>query len=120
VSFSTDELRKMLYCCASEMRARRSGKPPGPQPWLSNLIRRLELELAVSDSGHDFGWGATDLNHDSPISAREAGVILGLSKRQVQRLAADLEGQLIDGRWIFPESIVKEYAEGLTDARDTA
>ena len=44
MNLSVDELRQLLYCCGAELRARRVGKPPGPQPWLAKLIRRLELD----------------------------------------------------------------------------
>jgi hypothetical protein len=51
------------------------------------------------------------LQQERLITAREAAAILGLSKRQVQRLAADLDGsQLICGRWLFEASAVTEYA----------
>ena len=37
--------------------------------------------------------------------------ILQTSKRQVARIAADLDGELVDGRWLFKEATVRAYAE---------
>lgn len=105
------ETRQVLYCCAELLRQRTAGKYPGPQPWLTRLVRRLELELAVSESGHESGCSEEELNAEHLISAREAANILGLSKRQTQRLATDLDGRLIGARWVFPLQCVTEYAE---------
>lgn len=121
MTFTPDELRHLLYCASEELRARNAGKSPGPAPWLRNLVRRLQLEVAVSESGHPIDDADPESEQqDERITARQAAAILGLSKRQTQRLANDLEGELIDGRWEFRLSAVTEYAEGLTDARSTA
>lgn len=109
------ETRQVLYCCAELLRQRTAGQYPGPQPWLTRLVRRLELELAVSESGHESGCGGEPLEAEHWISAREAANILGLSKRQTQRLATDLDGRLIDARWVFPLTAVNDYAEAKHD-----
>jgi hypothetical protein len=118
VTFTTEELRRMLYCCAEELRARAAGKPPGVRPWLTALVRRLELEVAVSRSGHEFDCGEPQL--ETWMSAREAAIELGLSKRQTQRLSDDLDGQFVGGRWVLPRSAVMAYAEGRRDGRNSA
>jgi len=43
------------------------------------------------------------------IGAREAATILGLSKRQVQRIAHSLDGRLAAGRWVFDRNAVQAY-----------
>jgi hypothetical protein len=119
--FSESEVRQLLYCAAEELRARRLGKPPGPARWLAKLIRRLELELAVSTSGQEACCKTADLNYDRMLTAREAAEILEVTSRTIRRrLAGDLEGQLIGRQWMFPESVVREYAEGLTDVRSAS
>lgn len=117
MTFTRDELRQLLYCAATELRARAQGKPPGPQPWLAKLVHRLELEVAVSESRHVSDGETAQSNTEVRISAREAATMLGISKRQVQRLAADLDGEIIDGRWLFRRPTVNEYAEGRADGR---
>jgi hypothetical protein len=111
------ELKLLLYCAAEEKRARENGKCP-VQKWNGELIRRVELELAVSRSGHESDCDAEE--SDAWLSAREAATQLGLSKRQTTRLAADLDGRIIDGRWIFSADAVTEYAKGRNDDRSTA
>lgn len=103
-------IRLALYCAAEELRARRDGGKASVLPWNAELIRALEHQLTVSDSRHGSEYG-TPVS-ETWISAREAAEQLGLSKRQTQRLAADLDGRFIDGRWLFPLSAVTQYAEG--------
>jgi predicted DNA-binding transcriptional regulator YafY len=51
------------------------------------------------------------------ITAQEAAEMLGCSKRQVQRLATDLDGQLVGGHvWVFNRTAVLTYAEGKRNA----
>jgi hypothetical protein len=54
------------------------------------------------------------------LTAREAAAILGVDSRTVRRRRNDLEGRLHGSQRMFPESVVRDYAQGLTDARDTA
>ena len=113
------EVRQLLYCCAEELRARARGKHPGPQPWLSRLVRRLELEVALSRSRQDEGGETSCSNHEW-ICTRDAATRLGWTARQVQRRAADLEGRKTSAGWIFPAAAVDEYAEAMTDGRTVA
>jgi hypothetical protein len=117
VNLSDGELRWLLYCTAEELRARARGKPPGPQPRLVNLVRRLELEVAVSSTRQEADYETPESEHEVWIGSHLAAQELRWDIRQVQRLASDLEGRKVAGRWIFPESVVQQYAEGLTDDR---
>src|ERR1700694_4900350 len=87
------ELRQLLYCVGYVLRDRRNGKPPGPQPWLAKLIRRLELEVAVSSSRHETDCDQTDLDDEDDwvdwIDAKQAVGILRWNIRKVQRRAED-------------------------------
>lgn len=109
--YSVSELKQLLYCCAAEDRARKAGKPPGPQPWLSRLIRRLELDIATSADGSDVGCGSEESVEKAPISAEDAAGLLGCSTRYLRYIATDLDGVKVSGRWVFNEDIVREYAE---------
>jgi hypothetical protein len=120
VSLTSRVLKLALYCAGEELRARHAGKPPGVQAWNAEVVRALELEIAVSTSGQETGWETAGLNHDRFLTARESADIIGVDSRTVRRLAADLEGRLCGRQWMFPEAVVREYAEGLIDARDSA
>lgn len=112
MNYSVTELKQILYCCAAEDRARKAGKPPGPQPWLSRLIRRLELDIATSADGSDIGCGREESVEKAPISAAEAAALIGCSSRYLRYIAeADLGGVKVAGRWVFNEDMVREYAE---------
>jgi hypothetical protein len=104
----------MLYCCAEELRARAAGKPPGPQPWLRNLVRRLEMEVALSSSRQDEHGDMPRSDHDDEwIGTVEAARILHWHQRQVQRRAADLEARKVAGKLVFRAATIHEYAEAL-------
>lgn len=103
-----DEIRWLYYLIGAALRERELH-----QRHVTPCLRRLfdRAETAMSDSGHESGCEAQQSEPDVPITAREAADILGLSKRQCQRLAADLDGQLVDGRWQFSRAAVVEYAK---------
>lgn len=46
------------------------------------------------------------------IPTEDAARMLGLSKRQTQRLAPKLGGKIIAGRWLLDEEAIREHAEG--------
>ena len=110
-------IRLALYCAGEELRARHAGKAR-VLPWNAELIRALQHQLALSESGHESGCDTEE--SEIWISAREAATQLGLSKRQTQRLATDHDGRLIDDRWVFPANAVADYAKGRSDGRRTA
>lgn len=57
---------------------------------------------------------------DSPpvdtLTTAQAAKILGISPRQLRRLAKDLDGQQRGGVWHYPETRVHEYAQHRKDA----
>ena len=80
---------------------------------LFELERALKIEAAAV-GGHDGRPQTTtsaESYHDT-INTEEAAKMLGLSTRQVRRLAASLGGRRIAGRWAFDSLIVHTYAEG--------
>jgi hypothetical protein len=110
-----------LRCAQQELDARAQGKAPGGvQPWNAELIRALELELAVSRSGHRDLGAEQDWDPQEWLTAAEAAGELGMSKRQVTRIANGLGGRIIGGRWLFPTSTVREHREGRQDGNATA
>jgi hypothetical protein len=112
------------YCVAAVIRGRQRTGEPIPE-WLRRHFEQLDAVIRdgssdsaarASRSGHELSDHATQLECDGStsselIGAREAAEILGLSKRQVQRLAGDLDGQVVGGRWLYKRTIVCEYAE---------
>lgn len=109
-----DELRAAYACAAEVLRVRRLKGEPVP-PWLQAHYRQLDIKVMASRSGHETDCGAEESDSEVWISAREAGQILGRSKRQVSRIAASLDGEMVDGRWLFRRQTVVEYAEEIRD-----
>ncbi|GJO29992.1 hypothetical protein NJB1507_37700 [Mycobacterium marinum] len=103
-----DLLRAAYYCAAEVMRHRSRTGQPLPA-WLRQHFAALDAAVRMSRSGHGFHGGAAQLVQDE-VTAQEAADMLGCSKRQALRLAADLDGRLVGGRWLFPRSAVEQYA----------
>lgn len=88
---------------------------------LAVLIDHFEAEVkAMSRPGHQTRCRQQRLDKDQWIGPRTAAGILEVTQRQVNRLATDLEGVLVEGRYIFPRSVVEDYAERRRDARPTS
>jgi excisionase family DNA binding protein len=117
MNLSSDDLRAAYYCVAEVLRRRQLVGQPIPE-WMRRHFDRLDAAVrGLSRSGHQAAGAVEQLPHSGPtsrslISAHEAAQILGISKRQVQQLAADLDGQIIGGRWLFERETVETYAEG--------
>jgi Helix-turn-helix domain len=116
VALPADELRAAYYCVAEVVRRRQLSGQPIPH-WLRRHFDRLDAEVRLSRSGQDSDSTVGQLVPSGPtspslISAYEAAQILGISKRQVQRLAADLDGEIVAGRWLFKRETVQTYAKG--------
>lgn len=117
-----EDLEAAYYCAREVWGSRKLKGQPIPS-WLVVHYRRLDTAVRMSRSGHEKPCGAEESSsarsyadaNGQQISAREASVILGLSKRQTRRIATSLGGQLVDGRWVFRRSDVIEYREGMRD-----
>lgn len=99
-------IRGAYYCCAEVLRNRRLSGQPVPA-WLPTLYARLDAEVRVSRARHEIGCQLRELE-DEWIGTAEAAAILGWSQRRVQRRATDLGGQVVSGRWLFRESLLKD------------
>lgn len=117
MTLSERTLRNAIYCATQELVARENGKAAANarvQPWNAELVRELELELAVSAAGQSDSADRACLEHEIWIGSDQAARILGWHVRTVRRRRNDLGGQKIAGALMFPESAVREYAEALT------
>jgi hypothetical protein len=118
VNLSDDDLRAAYFCAAEVVRISRLGGRPisaGVRSFYDRL--GVEIRVRLSRSRQEFDCVPEQLSVDRRIGAAEAAMILGWSKRQVQRRCADLDGEKVGGRYLFRESIVTEYAEEKHDAR---
>jgi hypothetical protein len=91
--------RQTLYCVAEELRERRGGKTPGVRPWNAELVRAVELELAVSLSGQENSADTSELEHENWIGSEQAASILGWHVRKVGRRRNTMQpGKPLPGR----------------------
>lgn len=116
MNLSGDDLQGALYCCNELIDRRARAGIPVPS-WMARLAGHLNLAALVSDAGHETSSEPTSLESEELIGSVQAALLLGISPRQLQRLAADLDGQKVCGRWAFQASIVREYAKGRDDGR---
>jgi hypothetical protein len=109
-------LRLALFCSEEELKARRNGKAPGLQSWNQELVTELANEVAMLSSRQSERPDPSDLNHESDwIGSQQVSRILGWNIWTVQRRANDLDGRKVAGKYVFRESVVRDYADGLTD-----
>lgn len=102
------DLRVCAYALGDQIRHRQRIGAAVPEQFRTAQRRIAELiEAAMSADGPPTETVAT---HSVPIGTDEAAVLLGLTTRQVRRLAADLDGQQIGRAWVFDRQAVTDYA----------
>jgi hypothetical protein len=106
VNLNADDLEVAYYVFSRFINGRlAAGKalPAAVRP----LFTRIEL---MSVTGHESDSGAEQLV-DELIGTMEVARILNCDPRQVRRLANDLDGRQVNGRWVFTKSVVEQYEE---------
>ena len=103
-------ISKLLCYATRDLLTRRKLWGHPIPPGMDALERRLQA--AMSADGHDSGGGAAELKQENTlIGAVEAATILGCSARHVRRIAADLDGQRVEGQWVFRRQDVADLRE---------
>lgn len=101
-------------------RARRSSGLPLSRDYATFV---QELHAAMSASGQSDIAPAVECHSeitDTTMSIEEAAAELGCSRRQARRLAPELGGRLIGGRWLIDRQALREHLEGKRCGSDTA
>ncbi|GAC81154.1 hypothetical protein SAMN04488550_1172 [Gordonia malaquae] len=100
---SDDQARLIVYVTAEFVRRRQLTGQPIPEQ-----VRRLLAEASA--------YGTSERpqeQHSEPddlIDTETASRILRCTSRNVRRIATDLDGEQVAGRWIFRRATVNEYA----------
>jgi hypothetical protein len=111
VNLSGGDVEGALYC-VNELVARRCRAGVPVPEWMRDLGRQFDrASLAMSPRGHESEGTAAELDPERLIGTTEAARILGVSPRQVRRIAKDLDVETPGGRMAFRHSTVAEYAE---------
>jgi excisionase family DNA binding protein len=97
------------------MRGRQRRGQPIPD-WLRRHYGELDQQFRLSQSRHESDCGGGQSEPKNWITAKEVALMLGCSKRTVQRNAADLDGSMIGGRLLFDRRTVAAYVEGKRSA----
>ena len=104
MNLTSQQAHAVRYCVAETIRRRLLTGAPVPA-WM----RSLHQHLTSSADGTEHE--APQQQSDQAIDTAEAAQILGCSTRYIRKIATDLDGQQIAGRWIFHRHNVTEYAE---------
>lgn len=104
VQLDHEQFRAVRYCVAETVRRRLLCGAPVPA-WLRKLHQQLTSSVCGTDST------VPQQESIEAIDTDEAAKILGCSTRYIRRIASDLDGQRIAGRWIFNRATVTEYAD---------
>ncbi len=116
MKLDADDLEVAWWCATIAIRTRRENNQPIPEQLRRHLAR---LDLAIGCTSNPAGF-ADETNsitsqpqstHDDLIDAAQAAAIIGRSAQWVRRIHADLDGQFIAGRWLFPRRVVETYAQ---------
>jgi len=83
---------------------------------LKEHLRVLESTPASSAAGTECEAAQASSTHDL-IGTDQAAQILGCSTRYVCRIAADLDGRRVSGRWSFDKQLVVAYGVAKADRR---
>jgi hypothetical protein len=112
VNFDADDLEIAWYCASAAISSRREKHQPIPDE-LHRHMARLDLAIrCVSSPGHEIDGDASPLKPEEDwLTTREAAAVLNRSTRQTRRIKADLHGQIIRDRLLFPRHAVESYAE---------
>lgn len=105
-----DELQAAYHCAAEVLRYRVMRGQPVPA-WLKAHYQQLDNEVRSSRTRQETDTAGEQLEPEW-IGTVEAARLLNWTPRQVQRLAADLDGRMCSGRWMFRSQAVRDYAEG--------
>lgn len=114
------------YLVSSALRAARRGSTPPPDRMLAlqrALATAAEQVRETSPTGHDdVACPSTGAQSESTedIGTEAAATLLGLGRRQVQRLAGDLDGRRVGRSWVFDRRAVESYAHARTTSGEPA
>lgn len=119
IELSGDEIRVAYFAISAFDRGRALAGRPVP-PAVRALRDRLDLAIRcpASRARHEIHCGIGQLN-TGWIGTAAAAETLGWHPRRVQRRAADLDGQLVAGRLMFPVRSVEEYRNALQEKGQT-
>lgn len=113
VLVSGRDLDALAYAVHTARRIRRQGGAPA-HPDLERLAALLD---DTATSSGDTRRPQEDTTADAVgqaehITTSEAAALLGTTRRQVTRLAPQLDGQFVGGRWLLPRDAVTEHLKG--------
>jgi hypothetical protein len=106
VNLTQDQVRLALYAVRDLVTRRTLGGQPIPHGF-----HALLNQLVTSDSGSESPTAEPPLGDGELIGATRAAEILNCSARWVRAIRNDLDGQYVDGRWLFQRHTVVAYAE---------
>jgi hypothetical protein len=105
VRLTCDEVEAALYALHDLVYRRTLAGRSIPKE-VKGLYYRL---CAGSEDGTENISGPPELETEELIGTAEAANILACSREWVRRIASDLDGQVVEGRWVFPRRSVVEY-----------
>lgn len=107
----TDEQTAVArYAVAEVIRRRRlTGQPLPPQ--------LTALACALSSRGPEPDVAQSD-SEPERIGSAQAAKLIGCTRRHISRIATDLDGHQVAGRWTFNMAAVIEYAQARKEPSD--
>lgn len=107
-TLTDSQVQAAVYALAEFKRRRRIVGQPIP-----TAVAELHTHLLMSACGPE-PPPAQRQSTPEQVDTLQAADLLGITPRHVRRIAADLDGQRIAGRWIFNRNNIIDYREGRT------
>lgn len=105
-TLDTTQTNVALWVLAEFKRRRRIVGQPIPA-----AVADLHTHLLMSGNGPAPEPARAQSKPAEQVDTHQAADLLGITPRHVRRIAADLDGQRIAGRWIFNRNNIIDYAE---------
>lgn len=105
-----DTLHRVVFALAAAQQARRrNGMQPGAGH--TEILAAVETALAADGLTDGPAEPVEALCETEVIGTEETAQLLGVSTRQVRRIATSLDGTRTRGGWIFHRGTINDYLE---------
>jgi hypothetical protein len=110
-----EDLRRLLFCVIEQHERQRRNEVPMRAPWTREMIEKICGAIGdTSRPRQSRTRGRSHSTHaDKLLSARQVSDRIGWNVRRVQRHAAELGGELVDGRLLFKAAAIDEHLGGV-------
>lgn len=110
MNLNGDDLEAAYYVTHRFVNGLRAQKKPVPKS-VADYCFNVTVAWETSADGHAPQPDSGESDSEELVDAATAARIVGVTERQIRRLANDLDGRKCSGVWVFAKQTVVEYGE---------